>query len=53
MFVDDVVKAYISLMNKLIRFPNQIKIYNVSSKFNYSVIEIVNMILKKLWIVLT
>ena len=45
-FVDDVVKAYISLMNKLIRFPNQIKIYNVSSKFNYSVIEIVNMILK-------
>ena len=40
------MKAYISLMNKLIKLPNQIKIYNVSSKFNYSVIEIVNMILK-------
>ena len=45
-YVEDVVKAYISLMNKLIKLPNQIKIYNVSSKFNYSVIEIVNMILK-------
>ena len=45
-YVEDVVKAYISLMNKLIRSPNEMKIYNVSSKFNYSVIEIVNMILK-------
>ena len=47
-YVEDVVNAYISLMNKLIRSPNQIKIYNVSSKFNYSVIEVVNMILKKM-----
>ena len=45
-YVEDVVKAYISLMNKLIRSPNEMKIYNVSSKFNYSVMEIVNMILK-------
>ena len=45
-YVEDVVKAYISLMNKLIRSPGQLKTYNVSSKFNYSVIEIVNMILK-------
>lgn len=45
-YVEDVVKAYISLMNKLIKSPGQLKTYNVSSKFNYSVIEIVNMILK-------
>lgn len=45
-YVEDVVEAYISLMKKLIRSQNQIRIYNVSSKFNYSVIQIVNMILK-------
>ena len=45
-YVEDVVNAYVSLMNKLIKYPSQIRIYNVSSKYNYSVIEIVNMILK-------
>ena len=45
-YVEDVVNAYVSLMNKLIKYPSQIRIYNVSSKYNYSVIEIVNMILQ-------
>jgi CDP-glucose 4,6-dehydratase len=44
-FVDDAVNAYILLMNKLKNTKLSLRIYNVSSKFNYSVKEIVNMIL--------
>lgn len=47
-FVDDVVNAYILLMNKLKTSKLPLRIYNVSSKFNYSVKEIVNMILKEM-----
>jgi len=44
-FVDDAVNAYILLMNKLKNTKLSLRIYNVSSKFNYSVKEIVKMIL--------
>ncbi len=47
-YVKDVVTAYTSLMNKLVKSKNKLKIYNVSSKFNYSVIEVVNFILKEM-----
>ena len=45
-YVEDVVDAYIKLFNKLKTSKNNLKIYNVSSKFNYSVKKIVKMILK-------
>ena len=48
MYVKDVVLAYTSLMKKLIKSKDKLKIYNVSSKFNYSVIQIVNLILKEM-----
>ena len=47
-YVKDVVLAYTSLMKKLIKSKDKLKIYNVSSKFNYSVIQIVNLILKEM-----
>jgi CDP-glucose 4,6-dehydratase len=47
-YVEDVVDAYLKLFKKLKNSKNKLKIYNVSSKFNYSVLEIVNMILKKM-----
>ena len=47
-FVDDVVDAYLKLFKQLKISKDKLKIYNVSSKFNYSVLEIVNMILKKM-----
>ena len=45
-YVDDVVNAYILLMKKLLNSNQILRIYNVSSKFNHSVKEIVSMILK-------
>ena len=45
-YVEDVVDAYIKLFKKLKSSKSKLKIYNVSSKFNYSVIKIVKMILK-------
>ena len=45
-FVNDVVNAYILLMKKLLNSKQNLRIYNVSSKFNHSVKEIVSMILK-------
>ena len=47
-FVEDVVEAYLKLFRKLKSSKDNLKIYNVSSKFNYSVLEIVKMILKKM-----
>ena len=45
-YVEDVVKAYVLLMNKLLNSSNKLRTYNVSSNFNYSVKEVVNIILK-------
>ena len=45
-YVEDVVDAYIKLFKKLKSSKSKLKIYKVSSKFNYSVIKIVKMILK-------
>ncbi|MDC0043517.1 GDP-mannose 4,6-dehydratase [Candidatus Pelagibacter sp.] len=47
-YVDDVVNAYIKLFKKLKKTKEKLKIYNVSSKFNYSVLQVVNMILKRM-----
>ena len=47
-FVEDVVDAYLKLFNKIKSSKGHLKIYNVSSKFNYSVLQVVNMILKKM-----
>ena len=40
--------AYLKLFRKIKNSKNKLNIYNVSSKFNYSVLQIVNMILKKM-----
>tara|TARA_B100000787_G_scaffold87967_1_gene64982 strand:+ start:369 stop:1331 length:963 start_codon:yes stop_codon:yes gene_type:complete len=47
-YVEDAVSAYIKVFNKLKDSNDELKIYNVSSKFNYSVLAIINMILKKM-----
>ena len=47
-YVEDVADAYLKLFKKIKNSKDKLKIYNVSSKFNYSVLEIVNMILKKM-----
>lgn len=47
-YVDDVVDAYVLLMKKLLSSKSMLRIYNVSSKFNHSVKQIVNMILKNM-----
>jgi len=45
--VDDAAKAYILIMNKLIsNKKNKLLVYNVGSKFNLSVTELVKLILK-------
>ena len=45
-YVTDVVDAYLRLYKNLKKSKTKLKIYNVSSKFNYNVLQIVNMILK-------
>ena len=45
LYVDDAVKAYFMIMNKLKNTNSKILIYNVGSKDNLSVIKLVNMIL--------
>ena len=45
-YVEDVVKAYVLLMNKLLNSSIKLRTYNVSSNFNYSVKEVVSIILK-------
>ena len=47
-YVDDVVNAYVLLMQKLLTSNLLLRIYNVSSKFNHSVKQIINMILKNM-----
>ncbi len=47
-YVDDVVNAYVLLMKKFLTSNLKLRTYNVSSKFNYSVKQIVNMILKSM-----
>lgn len=47
-YVDDVVDAYVLLMKKLLSSKSILRIYNVSSKFNHSVTQIINMILKNM-----
>jgi len=47
-YVEDVADAYLKLFRKIKNSKNKLNIYNVSSKFNYSVLQIVNMILKKM-----
>ena len=45
LYVDDAVKAYFMIMNKLKNTNSKILIYNVGSKDNLSVIKLVNMLL--------
>ena len=45
-YVEDVVRAYILLMNKLLSSPVKLRTYNVSSNFNYSVKDVVSIVLK-------
>jgi len=45
-YVEDVVDAYFKLYKKLKNSKEYLKVYNVSSKYNYSVIDIVNIVLK-------
>ena len=45
LYVDDAVKAYFTIMNKLKNSNSKTLIYNVGSKDNLSVIKLVNMIL--------
>ena len=45
LYVDDAVNAYYLIMNKLKSKRNKILIYNVGSKYNMSVIKLVNFIL--------
>ena len=47
-FVEDVVDAYLKLFKYLKKSKDELKIYNVSSRFNYSALEIANMIVKKM-----
>ncbi len=47
-YVEDVVQAYVLLMKKFLTSNSILKTYNVSSKFNYSVKQIVSMILKNM-----
>ena len=47
-FVEDVVDAYLRLFEYLKKSKDKLKIYNVSSRFNYSALEIANMIVKKM-----
>lgn len=47
-YVEDVVQAYVLLMKKFLISNSILKTYNVSSKFNYSVKQIVSMILKNM-----
>ena len=45
LYIDDAVKAYYLIMNKLKKSKNKTLIYNVGSKDNMSVIKLVNLIL--------
>ena len=45
LYIDDAVKAYFKIMNKLKNTNSKILIYNVGSKDNLSVIKLVNIIL--------
>ena len=45
-YVEDVVKSYVLLMNKLLNSSKKLRTYNVSSNFNHSVKQVVNIILK-------
>ena len=47
-FVEDVVDAYLKLFKRIKSSKNKLRIYNVSSKFNYSALEVVSIILKKM-----
>jgi len=46
LYVNDAANAYFLLMKKLSNTPQNLRIYNVGSKFNLSVLELVKMILK-------
>jgi len=43
-YVDDVARAYYLLMKKMLKSKQRLRIYNVGSKENFSVINIVNLI---------
>ena len=45
-YVDDVVDAYLKVLKKLKNSADLLKVYNVSSNYNYSVINIVKIILR-------
>ena len=47
-YVSDAVNAYLMLMNKLLNSSKNLRIYNVSSKYNYSVEKVINKILNKM-----
>jgi len=48
LYVDDAARAYYLVMKKLAKTKNKLLIYNVSSKFNFSVLNLVKKIQKKI-----
>jgi len=47
-YVEDVAEAYFMLMKKMIRTKEKLRIYNVGSKENFTVIEFVKLMTKKI-----
>ena len=45
-YINDVCNAYFLLMKKLVKNKKKLRIYNLGSKYNFSVIQLVNKILK-------
>ena len=46
LYIDDAAKAYLLVLNKLFQAKNRLLIYNVGSKYNFNVLQIVKKILK-------
>ena len=46
LYIDDATKAYLLVLNKLSQSKNRLLIYNVGSKYNLNVLQIVKKILK-------
>tara|TARA_Y100000816_G_C26078020_1_gene567730 strand:- start:539 stop:1498 length:960 start_codon:yes stop_codon:yes gene_type:complete len=46
LYIDDAINAYFLLMKKLLKNSDKLLIYNVGSKYNLSVIKVVNLLIK-------
>ena len=46
LYVNDAVEAYFLLMRKILKGKGRLHIYNVGSKYNFTVKEVVNKIIK-------